>query len=56
MINTLDSLAGLMKMDTTICALATPPGTGAIAVIRVSGKIHFRFLRRYLFPQEKDFV
>ncbi|HOW31580.1 MAG TPA: hypothetical protein PLP88_08435, partial [Bacteroidales bacterium] len=24
-------------MDETICALSTPPGTGAIAIIRLSG-------------------
>ncbi|MEJ5302934.1 MAG: tRNA uridine-5-carboxymethylaminomethyl(34) synthesis GTPase MnmE [Bacteroidales bacterium] len=53
MINTLDSLAGLMKMDTTICALATPPGTGAIAVIRVSGKNTFSILEKIFIPTGK---
>jgi tRNA modification GTPase len=27
-----------MQNDSTICAIATPPGTGAISIIRVSGK------------------
>ena len=26
-----------MNLDRTVCALATPPGTGGIAVVRVSG-------------------
>lgn len=27
-----------MKNDSTICAIATPPGSGAISIIRISGK------------------
>ncbi|MEO0085115.1 MAG: tRNA modification GTPase [candidate division WOR-3 bacterium] len=36
----------------TICALATPPGTGSIAVIRVSGPDTFRVLDR-LMPESR---
>jgi tRNA modification GTPase len=27
-----------MQSDSTICAIATPPGTGAISIVRISGK------------------
>ena len=50
MMNTLDTLSELMLMNTTICALATPPGVGAIAVIRVSGKNTFSILEKIFIP------
>jgi len=37
----------------TICALATPAGTAAIAVIRVSGKDTFSLMDRIFFPLKK---
>ncbi len=37
---------GLYVLTDTICALATPPGTGAIAVIRMSGPDSFTILRQ----------
>jgi tRNA modification GTPase len=36
------NLPMLVSMEDTICALATPPGTGGIGVIRVSGPQAFR--------------
>ncbi|MFW5707284.1 MAG: tRNA uridine-5-carboxymethylaminomethyl(34) synthesis GTPase MnmE [Bacteroidota bacterium] len=42
--------------DDTICALATPAGTGAIAVLRVSGKKTFSVLSKLFHPYgEADF-
>ncbi|HNX86084.1 MAG TPA: tRNA uridine-5-carboxymethylaminomethyl(34) synthesis GTPase MnmE, partial [Bacteroidales bacterium] len=37
----------------TICALATPPGTGAIAVIRLSGPMTFPVIGKIFHPVEK---
>ncbi|NLH53871.1 MAG: tRNA uridine-5-carboxymethylaminomethyl(34) synthesis GTPase MnmE, partial [Bacteroidales bacterium] len=42
-----------MKMDTTICAPATPPGVGAIAVIRVSGRETFALMDKIFIPQAR---
>ena len=42
----------LAGWDDTIVALATPPGIGAIAVIRVSGKKSFEIIDK-LFPSKK---
>lgn len=53
MVNNLNSLAELMKMDTTICAPATPPGVGAIAVIRVSGRETFALMDKIFIPQAR---
>lgn len=39
----------------TICALATPPGTGAIAVIRISGREAFNICDRIFIPGSKKF-
>ena len=40
----------LSGWDDTIVALATPPGIGAIGVIRLSGKATFKIVNE-LFPQ-----
>ncbi len=43
--------------DDTICALATPAGTGAIAVLRLSGKDSFSILSKLFKPSGKtDFA
>ena len=39
-----------MQTDDTICALSTPQGMGAIAVIRVSGPATFSVLERFFRP------
>lgn len=39
--------------DDTICALATPAGTAAIAVIRLSGKDTFAIVDRFFHPAKK---
>ncbi len=39
--------------DDTICALATPAGTAAIAVIRMSGKDTFSIVDRFFHPVKK---
>lgn len=41
-------------MDETICALSTPPGTGAIAVIRLSGDSAFDILTKVFRPVNKS--
>jgi hypothetical protein len=38
----------------TICALSTPPGKGAIAVIRISGPGTFGLCDRFFRPAKKD--
>lgn len=40
----------MMQTDDTICALSTPQGMGAIAVIRVSGPATFSVLERFFRP------
>jgi tRNA modification GTPase len=40
----------MMQTDDTICALSTPQGMGAIAVIRVSGPATFPVLERFFRP------
>ena len=49
----LSNLKNLNKGD-TICALSTPPGVGAIAVIRVSGKKTFKICDTVFYPKNKD--
>lgn len=39
--------------DDTICALATPPGTAAIAVVRISGKDTFAIIDKFFHPARK---
>ena len=48
--NTLELLA---SGDDTICALSTPPGSGAIAVIRLSGIKAIEICERLFFPAGK---
>lgn len=49
----LQTTATLLTMDTTICAPATPPGMGAIAVIRVSGPETLPLISRIFRPATK---
>jgi len=42
-----------MHHDTTICAIATPPGTGAISIIRVSGKDTYAICSKIIKFQNK---
>ncbi len=49
----LSNLKNLNKGD-TICALSTPPGIGAIAVIRVSGNKTFEICDKIFFPKNKN--
>ncbi|MFP4060635.1 MAG: tRNA uridine-5-carboxymethylaminomethyl(34) synthesis GTPase MnmE [Bacteroidales bacterium] len=42
-----------MTFDDTICAIATPPGTGAIAIIRLCGKDVFKILDKVFQPARK---
>jgi len=37
-----------MHDDSTICAIATPPGSGAISVIRISGRDTFRICQKII--------
>ncbi len=39
-----------MQNDNTICAISTPPGNGAIAIIRLSGPEAFTITDRIFFP------
>ena len=45
-----------MTFDDTICAIATPPGTGAIAIVRLGGKDAFRVLEKVFQPSRKEDV
>ncbi len=45
----------LFDLTDTICALSTPPGTGAVAMIRVSGLVAFDTLATLFRPAEKGF-
>jgi len=49
--NTISSFSG---MDDTICALSTPPGTGAIAIIRLSGDSAIEILNKVFHPVNKS--
>jgi tRNA modification GTPase len=42
----------IMSTTDTICALSTPPGMGAIAVIRLSGPASFEVISRIFSPAE----
>ncbi|PLW94789.1 MAG: hypothetical protein C0591_11965, partial [Marinilabiliales bacterium] len=46
------SRSAFTKTD-TICAIATPPGTGAISVIRLSGPESLSIARKYFNPVQK---
>ncbi len=43
-----------MQMEDTICALSTPEGIGAIALIRVSGTDAFEIVKQIFLPFKKD--
>ncbi|MDD4849951.1 MAG: tRNA uridine-5-carboxymethylaminomethyl(34) synthesis GTPase MnmE [Gemmiger sp.] len=43
-----------MQTHTTICALATPPGTGGIATIRLSGPDAYAVAGRVFYPQNPE--
>lgn len=45
-------MASKSKTD-TICALATPPGSGPIAIIRISGPDTFKVCKKIFVPQNK---
>lgn len=47
--------SNLIHNEDTICALATPSGNGAIAVIRMSGNKCFEVLEGIFTPAKKDF-
>ena len=44
---------GIFQLNDTICALSTAPGTGAIAVIRLSGPASFETIGRVFKPAKK---
>jgi tRNA modification GTPase len=46
----MDTLNLFTAVDDTICALSTPPGTGAIAVIRLSGKNALEICNKLFVP------
>ena len=43
-----------LKDNDTICALATPPGSSAIALIRISGPDAFSICKKIFQPRKKD--
>src|SRR4030042_4521667 len=43
-----------MQNNSTICAIATPPGTGAISVIRISGKDTYNICSRIIKFRDKQ--
>lgn len=43
-----------MNFDTTICAISTPPGTGGIAVIRLSGPEAISYANKIFVPKKKS--
>jgi tRNA modification GTPase len=53
--NVLNTVAGIFRKDGTICAIATPAGSGAIAVIRISGSKTFDILSQLFVPASKEF-
>ncbi|MBP7369619.1 MAG: tRNA uridine-5-carboxymethylaminomethyl(34) synthesis GTPase MnmE, partial [Paludibacteraceae bacterium] len=42
-----------MNTESTICAISTPPGTGGIAVIRVSGQNALSCVNKFFVPRKK---
>ena len=42
-----------MQSENTICAISTPPGSGAIAVIRISGENALSILNKIFFPAKQ---
>lgn len=43
-----------MPLNTTICALATPPGEGGIATVRISGPQSYEIAEKVFFPLHKN--
>ncbi|MFO8235866.1 MAG: tRNA uridine-5-carboxymethylaminomethyl(34) synthesis GTPase MnmE [Bacteroidales bacterium] len=43
-----------MQSENTICAISTPPGNGAIAVIRISGENALSILTKIFYPAKKE--
>lgn len=43
-----------MKYEDTICAIATPPGQGGVAIIRVSGKEALAIVSKIYIPKAKN--
>jgi len=50
------SLKHTSNPEDTICAISTPPGVGAIALVRISGKKAFGILGKIFVPQKKTVV
>jgi len=42
-----------LHLENTICAISTAPGTGAIAVVRISGSLTFKILEKIFKPSNK---
>lgn len=51
--NTLGTISTIFRKEGTICAVATAPGTGAIAVIRLSGSQAFGIANTLFKPHQK---
>ena len=51
-----DKKARLGKNEDTICAIASPAGTGAVAMIRLSGKDAFSITQNIFKSSKKDFL
>jgi tRNA modification GTPase len=54
--NTLGSISTIFRKEGTICAIATAPGTGAIAVIRLSGSQAIGIASSLFKPHQKNIV
>ena len=50
----MNTLLNLLQEDDTICALSTPNGTGAIAVIRLSGTKAFSICKKIFVPKKSS--
>ena len=50
----MNNASHLTDSKDTICALATPPGLSAIAVIRISGKEAFKVCEQIFEPMNKN--
>ncbi len=45
-----------MRFEDTIAAIATAPGNGAIALIRISGKNTFKIIEKLFFPKKSPLI
>ncbi len=52
----MNTAANLGYNKDTICALATPEGTGAIAIVRISGPESFKICEKIFVPLNKDLI